>query len=88
MYDNQFDFDDASNEWRKNKKQQPNGRFEYICNYIHTNGKQCRRSTIASVIKNNYIYGFGGYTFDKYTHHPNKNYYCKRHINRRPFIVS
>ena len=79
MYDNQFDFDDASNEWRKNKKQQPNG---------ITNGKQCRRSTISSVIKNNYIYGFGGYTFDKYTHHPNKNYYCKRHINRRLFIVS
>ena len=42
MLDNYIDFDEASLEWRKNKKKFENGRFEYICNYFHTNKKQCR----------------------------------------------
>lgn len=89
MFDNYIDFDEASREWRKNKKKQPNGQFVYVCNYVHSNGKQCRKIVVASWLQNNYVYGFGGYSFiDKYgnypkwIHHPNKNYYCKRHINR------
>ena len=81
--DNCIDFDKASREWNKNKKHLENGRFEYLCNYVHTTGKRCRRSLVASILNNTYIYGFGGCTFhDKYKNHPNKHYFCKRHINR------
>lgn len=83
MFDNFIDFDEASKEWRKNKKKCKNGCFKYICNYIHSNGKQCRRTILASETPNYYVCGFGGCTFvDKYANHPNKNYYCKKHINR------
>ena len=82
LYDNHIDFDDASKNWMKNKKKKENGRYEYVCNYIHTNGKQCRRSLLSSILTNDYIYGFGGYSFTKYKNHPNRNYYCKRHICR------
>ena len=91
MFDNYIDFDEASREWRKNKKRLPNGQFVYMCNYIHSNGKRCRKPTMACWLPNNYVYGFGGYsfidkygdsTYSKWKHHPNKNDYCKRHINR------
>ena len=82
MLDNYIDFDEASLEWRKNKKKFENGRFEYICNYFHTNKKQCRRTKVASLLKNDYICGFGDYKLNKYQNHPNKDYYCKRHIHR------
>ncbi len=32
-------------------KKQENGRFEYICNYFHTNVKQCRKTIISSLLK-------------------------------------
>lgn len=83
MLDNYIDFNEASREWRKNKKTLPNGRFEYICNYIHTNGKQCRKTILSCQVKNCYIYGFGdNIPVDKYKFHPNRDYYCKKHINR------
>jgi hypothetical protein len=82
MLDNYIDFDESSREWRKNKKKKENGQFEYICNYFHTNGKQCRRTIVSNLFKNDYICGFGGYVFDKYRNHPNRNYYCKKHIRR------
>lgn len=90
MFEVNIDFDEASREWRKNKKKCPKGRFEYICNYIHTNGKQCRKSIISSKITNDYIYGFGGCSFvNKYKSHPNRDYFCKTHINRyNPSIFS
>lgn len=89
MLDNYIDFDEASREWRKNKKTLPNGRFEYICNYIHTNGKQCRKTILSCQVKNCYIYGFGdNIPIDKYNRrrirpkgykfHPNRDYYCRR----------
>ena len=77
MLNNHIDFDEASIEWRKNKKKTKNGQFEYICSYIHTNGKQCRKTILASGLNNNYIC-----KYDKYQNHPDKNYYCKRHISR------
>ncbi len=82
MFDNYINFDEASKEWRKNKKQKDKGKFEYICNYFKTNGKQCRNTIISSLIKNDYICGFGDNKLNKYKNHPNKNYFCKRHIQR------
>ena len=83
MLDNHIDFDEASKAWRKNKKQLKNGCFEYICNFVHSNGKQCRKSIVTSKNKNLLIYGFGGcILYDKYSNHPNKDYYCSKHINR------
>ena len=81
--DNYIDFDKASTVWRENKKKISNGAFAYICHYVHTNKKRCRRSLVSSKLKNGYIYGFGGCTFhDKYYNHANKDYFCSRHINR------
>jgi hypothetical protein len=34
LYDNKIDFDEASREWRKNKKYVGNGNFVYKCLYI------------------------------------------------------
>ncbi len=83
MFDNYIDFDEASKEWRKNKKKQENGRFEYVCNYFHKNSKQCRNTIVASLLQNEYVCGFGDNNkYNKYKNHPNKNYYCKKHINR------
>ena len=93
MFNNYIDFDEASKEWMKNKRKLTNGRYEYICNYIHTNGKQCRRTKLSCQTKNSYIYGFGDNNYidiynqrrislKGYKDHPNRDYYCKRHINR------
>jgi len=66
---NLINFDEASLEWRKNKKYLGNGLFTYLCNYRHSNGKHCKKR-IASA-SNYYIY------------HPNQYYYCKRHLHRK-----
>lgn len=88
MLDNYIDFDEASREWRKNKRALPNGNFEYICNYIHTNGKRCRYTILSCLKKKHYVCDFGdNISVDKYKYHPNRDYYCKKHINRyRPLI--
>lgn len=65
---NPINFDEASIEWRKNKKYLGNGSFAYLCNYIHSNGKHCKK-IIASI--SNIIY------------HPNQYFYCKRHLHRK-----
>lgn len=69
MLDNYINFDEASKEWMKNKKKLKDGYFEYTCNYIHSNGKQCKKSRV--VIKDEHNYGLD-----------NDNYYCKQHINK------
>ena len=81
-----FDFDDASYEWRKNKKYLGQGNFTYTCNFIHSNNKKCRRTIYCYLIKSPYIYGFGDFCADKYKNHPNRDIYCKRHINRKRTI--
>lgn len=37
-----IDFDDASNEWRKNKQHLGNGQYRYICEAKTQAGKECR----------------------------------------------
>ena len=39
-----IDFDAASAAWRANKKKLDGGWFVYVCEYIHSNGKQCTRA--------------------------------------------
>lgn len=39
-----IDFNDASLQWRQNKKYLLKGNFIYICQYIHSNGKQCSKN--------------------------------------------
>jgi hypothetical protein len=36
-------FEDASKEWRRNKKAVVGGGFTYCCTYIHSTGKPCRK---------------------------------------------
>lgn len=38
-----IDFDEASQAWRENKRQTPNGTFVYRCNYVHANKKCINR---------------------------------------------
>jgi hypothetical protein len=37
-----IDFDAAQAAWRANKRSIGGGTFEYVCQYIHSNGKPCR----------------------------------------------
>ena len=76
MIDIDINFDEASKEWMRNKKKLTNGRYEYICNYIHSNGKQCRKPRV--LIKDEHIYGLDDTDVDN----SNSNYYCKQHINK------
>ena len=77
-----IDFDYASKCWRENKKYKGNGYFEYICNYIHSNGKRCRRTIYSCILTNNYKNQLIGDYYDRYKRHPNKDFYCKKHLNR------
>lgn len=38
-----IDFDEASLEWRRNKKKQSNGTFTYVCGISTKNGSPCQR---------------------------------------------
>lgn len=38
-----FDFDDASREWKRNKISQGNGTYTYKCCVIKRNGKECEK---------------------------------------------
>lgn len=43
LYEVNIDFDEASEEWRRNKKQLSNGTFAYVCGIPTKNGKPCKR---------------------------------------------
>jgi DNA primase large subunit len=73
-----MDFDKSSLEWRKNKKYLGKGLFSYLCNYIHSNGKKCKK-----IIASSSNYMINNIFFKKYINHPNQYYYCKRHLNRK-----
>lgn len=76
-------FDDASKCWRLNKKYKGKGQFVYICNYVHSNGKRCRRTIVNQVWNNLYKNQFNTGEFnDAYKNHPNADLFCKRHLNR------
>jgi hypothetical protein len=41
-----IDFDEASREWRKNKRYLGNGCFEYKCSHLDSKGKYCKNKVI------------------------------------------
>ena len=73
-----IDFDKAISEWRKNKRHIGEG----ICQYIHSNGKQCNKSVYTGISTNKYQYNFGGVS--EYNEKDNicSVKACKRHMNR------
>lgn len=80
-----IDFEEASKCWRQNKKYIGNGMFAYICNHIKSNGKQCRKIIYSQLPKKVYIDIYSHLEIDKYSNHPNKNIFCKQHLNRKFF---
>jgi hypothetical protein len=44
LYDVDIDFDDASKEWRKNKKSLKHGNFKYCCGVKKQCGKICKKN--------------------------------------------
>jgi hypothetical protein len=42
MYKVEIDFDEASREWRKNKKYKGNGTFEYKCSHVNIKNVYCK----------------------------------------------
>ena len=45
LYEVNIDFDEASREWKSNKKQMKNGCYKYICIQITKSGNQCKRES-------------------------------------------
>ena len=44
QFSNIIDFDEASREWRRNKKETGQGKFKYICTGRTQNGNLCKNS--------------------------------------------
>jgi hypothetical protein len=83
---NLIDFDTASNEWRKNKKYIGKRQFVYLCNYIHTKTEKPCQRTIVTQLPNFYMMDFGGINLNyRIIYHPNKDIFCKRHLNHVPY---
>lgn len=78
-FDTDIDFDEASKEWRKNKKYISNGMFVYTCNYIHSNGKKCNKQIYSSKINNN-TNTIDVYKYNLLKYNSNTDAYCKKHL--------
>ena len=46
-YEENIDFDEASREWKSNKKSTKNGCYKYVCIQITKSGNQCKRESEA-----------------------------------------
>jgi hypothetical protein len=46
-YEVNIDFDEASREWKANKKSTKNGCYKYVCIQITKSGNQCKRESEA-----------------------------------------
>jgi len=45
LYEVNIDFDEASREWKSNKKSTKNGCYKYVCIQITKSGNQCKRES-------------------------------------------
>ena len=45
-FEDNYDFDEASKEWMKNKVKLSNGYYKYICGHLTAKGKKCLRKPI------------------------------------------
>jgi hypothetical protein len=50
-YSVEIDFDGASATWRANKKELPNGCYQYICGELTKTGKKCCRKPMKECSK-------------------------------------
>ena len=76
--DGKIDFDEASKAWRANKKK-IGQLFVYICTYIHSNGKRCRRTIENNIPENIYKMQYSW----QYEHSTKKSkIFCKQHKHR------
>jgi hypothetical protein len=50
-------FEEASAAWLANKRPIGGGWYEYICQYIHSNGKQCHKKGSVEFCKKHRISG-------------------------------
>ena len=78
-----MDFEQSSIEWRKNKKYKGNGYFVYVCNYIHSNGKHCRRTVWSGHHRTKICYMTGEAYTDRYKYHPNRDIRCEKHLHHK-----
>jgi hypothetical protein len=69
---NNIDFDDASMCWRQNKIKLSQGKYKYICEYVHKDGKQCHKGIDPQHFYN--IKKLNDKKFEKY-----KYLNCKKH---------
>lgn len=68
-----IDFDDSSKCWGVNKKHIGKSYFVYTCNYIYSNGKQCRCTIYNCLLTNKYKDQFNYVDFyDRYKYYPNR----------------
>lgn len=80
LYEVNIDFDDASIEWRKNKKSTKNGSFVYVCSYNSTKGKSCRRTVISQLKTYQYCTLIDTKSkLDKLKTKPNADKFCIKH---------
>lgn len=69
-----MNFDEASQEWRNNKRSLTGGWFAYTCEYIHSNGNPCRRLTKSKKD----LYATHPHWFTEESEDPNQ-VFCKQH---------
>ena len=81
---NEIDFDYASKCWRENKKYKGKGMFVYICHYVNSNNKRCRRTIYNCLLTNLYMCQFNNSEYKDLYYKKNKDIFCKRHLNRKP----
>jgi hypothetical protein len=71
-------FDDASAEWRRNKKAMKGGGFAYYCAYIHSNGKNCKKAVEANTNGSRLVSSHPEWAMKS----PNPDKFCKQHKRR------
>lgn len=77
----ELDFDEASRAWRANKKRMGQ-MFVYICTYIHSNGKRCRRTIENCVPANPYQVMSAWQCETAESDDEKSNVFCKQHKRR------
>jgi hypothetical protein len=71
-------FDDASAEWRQNKKPVKGGGFAYRCTYIHSDGKNCAKAVESHTNERRLHSGHPEWTKKS----PFPDLFCRRHKRR------
>ena len=89
---NAIDFDAASKAWMENKKRLVNSRglrigYTYVCTYVHSDGKKCRKPVETCSERNN----SGRLRYQEHVNFetersgsgPKSGLFCRQHRNRK-----